>query len=74
MAGGGTLSTLPYKQRRKQRHIQDWPNKSGITNLQDTGVWVNPGKHGWMIFKGGTGNTLPMPRCEDDDLFVAQAT
>ena len=37
------------------------------TNLQDTGVWVDPGRDGWRIFEGRRGSTLPVPCCEDDD-------
>ena len=61
-----------YKQRYKEHlecQIPGWPNKSGNTNLQDTGVWVDPGRDGWRIFEGGTGSTLPMPCCENDDYY-----
>ena len=29
---------------------------------------AKPGRDGRRIFEGGTGSTLPMPCCEDDDL------
>ena len=29
--------------------------------------WIDPGRDDWRIFEGGTGSTLPMPCCEDDD-------
>ena len=55
------------KNIQKGCQILDWPNISGNTNLQDTGVWVNPGRDGWRIFEGGTGSTLPMPCCKGND-------
>ena len=44
----------------------DDENKSGNTNLQDTGVWADPGRHGWRVFEGGTSSTLRTQYCEDD--------
>ena len=30
-------------------------------------MWVEPSRIGWSIFEGGTGTTLPMSCCVDDD-------
>ena len=49
------------KNAQKECQIQDCPNKSGNISLQDTGVWEERGGHGWRIFEGKTGSTLPTP-------------
>lgn len=40
------------------------PRLSNNTDLYDTGVWAEPGRHGWRIFVGETGNTCQV---DDDD-------
>ena len=55
------------KNTQKECQIPDWPNKSQNRNLQDTGVWVSPGRDGWRFFEGGTGSTFPMASYEEDD-------